>query len=181
MSDVKSFKGSSLDEAWQQLQTEVTWAESPGNYRAVIHTGKHDINLEIVSSPGGNDEGWGFEQTTLSASLPANNIFHFAIVPEDFLNRIGKFFGMQDVKIGYPEFDENVLVQTNDEGKLKSLFSDGELRGIFLNLSGYSFQAKKDDDSGGQLELLIQRAITHPADLRRLVDVFNRVLVSFEG
>lgn len=179
MAEVKNIKGNTVDDAWHHFTTDITWQESPGNYRAVIHTGTHSINLETVSSPGGNEEGWGFERTTLTAKLPAGNTFRFAIVPEDFLNRIGKFFGMQDVKTGFPEFDDNVLVQTNDEQRLKTLFNSPEVRETFQNLSGYSFHVEKaDEGDGDQLQLLMQHAITNPSDLRRYFNVFNHVLTA---
>lgn len=177
MTEKKLIKGTSVDDALDQLTTDVTWQESPNNYRATIHTGSHDIYLETVRSAGGGEEGSSFAQTTFTTALPVGNTFRFAIVPEDFLNRIGKFFGMQDIKIGYPEFDDNVLVQTNDEQRLKSIFADESLREIFQNLSGYSFHIDKaSEGEGDHLHLILQRAITHPADLRKIFGVFHHVL-----
>ncbi len=177
MNENRTIKGTSVEDAVEQLTTDVTWSESPNNYRATIHTGTHDVFLETVRSAGGGDEGWGFEQTTLMTSLPSNNQFKFAITPEDVINRIGKFFGMQDVKIGYPEFDDNVLVQTNDEVKLKQIFADSSLRSIFQNLSGYSFHIDKaEKGEGDHLHLVIQHAITNTADLKKLFGAFNQVL-----
>ncbi|WP_207493323.1 hypothetical protein [Aridibaculum aurantiacum] len=179
--DQRTFTATTVDEAWEQFSTDITWQESPNNYRAVINTGKYKVDLETVKSVGGGDEGWGFEQTTFRAALPASNTFKFAITPEDFLNRIGKFFGMQDVKVGYPEFDDNVLVQTNDEVRLKQLFADETLRTVFQNLSGYSFHIDKTDQTEeDHLHLVIQRALTNPADLRRVFSVFYHVLSTLD-
>lgn len=181
MEEKKGFKGASADEAWEQFSTDITWQASANNYRAVIHTGKHDIELETVKSPGGGDEGWGFEQTSLRATLPVNNKFRFAITPEDVINRIGKFFGMQDVQIGYPEFDQSVLIQTNDEQRLKAIFANESLRETFQNLSGYTFHIDKaEDGKADHLHLKLQHAITDPDALRRLYSVFNHVLTALD-
>jgi hypothetical protein len=36
---------------------------------------------------------------------------------------IGKWFGMQDVTVGYEDFDRNFVIQGSDEQKLRRLFS----------------------------------------------------------
>ena len=177
MTEKKVIRGTSVDDAVEQLTTDITWQESPNNYRATIHTGTHDVYLETVRSTGGGDGGSGFEQTTLTTDLPASNTFRFAIVPEDFLNKIGKYFGMQDVKLGYPEFDDYVLVRTNDVQKLKDIFADESLRSIFQNLSGFTFHVDKaEDGKSDHLHLVLQHALVHASDLRKIFCAFNKVL-----
>jgi hypothetical protein len=177
MEENKRYAGASATDAWQQFSTDITWQESPSNYRAIIHTGKYDVHLETIRSPGGGEEGWGFERTTLRAELPMQTGFRFEIVPEDFLNRIGKVFGMQDVQLGYPEFDKYVLVQTNDETKLKSIFADASTRELFMSLSGYSLHIDKHDGSeGDHLHLVLQHALVNQEDLQRVFNTFVRVL-----
>ncbi len=181
MDEKKRFAGTSPEDAWQNFTTEVTWQESPANYRAVIHTGTHDVELETVSSPSGGEEGWGFGRTTLRAELPAQTAFRFEIVPEDVFNRIGKLFGMQDVVLGYPEFDKKVLVKTNDEQKLKSILEDSTIREVFQNLSGYTLHIDKHEGGeGDHLHLIIQHAVISPAELQMIFDVFHRVLLALE-
>lgn len=179
MDERKRFAGTSAEDAWQQFTTDITWQESANNYRAVIHTGRYDIELETVSSPSGGEEGWGFGRTTLRAELPSQTPFRFAIVPEDFLNRIGKLFGMQDVKLGYPEFDHNVLVKTNDEQKLKSILADTYVREVFQNLSGYTLHIDEHEAGKGErLHLVLQRPVIDAAEMQRIFNVFHRVLES---
>jgi hypothetical protein len=180
MDEQKRFTGTSPEDAWEQVTTDVTWQEGANNYRAIIHTGHCDVELETVRSPGAIEEG-GFEQTTFRAPVPSTGDFRFAIVPEDFVNRIGKLFGMQDVKIGYAEFDKNVLVQTNDEQKLKSILSNPSVREVFQNLSGYSLHIDKHGEGKGDyLHLVLQHAITDNATMRTIFSAFNKVLKALE-
>ncbi|TDH25567.1 hypothetical protein EXU57_12740 [Segetibacter sp. 3557_3] len=166
------------DTIFQQVTSDIATNGSQ-DYHVVLQTDKGNIEMDIVSSPGGNAEG-GYEQTNLLAELPANSTFRFAIYPEDVINRIGKLFGMQDVKIGYPEFDDKVIVQTNDQGKLKSLFADQAIRHVFESLSGYSFHIDKHkEQEGDHLHLVIQRVISTPTDLQQIFHAFMHVLGSF--
>ena len=99
-------------EIWHQINTDFVTGNNLHDYHVLIQYENHDIEFDMVSSPGGSFEG-GYDTTTLSAPLPTHTPFRFAIFPEDFLNKIGKLFGMQDVITGFKEFDENVIVQTH--------------------------------------------------------------------
>lgn len=177
MDEKKRFTGSSTEDAVEKFTTDITWQESPSNYRGVIHTGQHDVELETISSPSGGEEGWGFGRTTLRAELPSQSTFRFAIVPEDVLNKIGKLFGGQDVELGYPEFDKKVLVKTNDEQKLKSILADASIREVFQNLSGYSLHIDKHEGAeGDHLHLVLQHAVTDATEMQRIFTAFNHFL-----
>lgn len=49
--------------------------------------------------------------------------FNFKIYKSGWFSDIGRTFGMQDVEIGYPEFDDKFIIKGNDESKLIELFS----------------------------------------------------------
>ena len=159
---------------WQQVNAD--FADGiPHDYHVVIQHNNRNVELNVVSSPGGNFEG-GYEYTTLRSPVAATHDFEFIIQPEDFLNRLGKFFGGQDVELGYPEFDKNVLVKTNNPERLKSLFADEETRELFIALSGYSFGiTTSKENENKELELLIQRLIA-VEDLRHAFDAFIKAL-----
>jgi hypothetical protein len=174
MDQKKVISGNNDADIWQQINSDFS-AGIPHDYHVEIQYNNRNIELHVVSSPGGNEEG-GYEYTTLRSSVNATHDFEFLIQPEDFLNRLGKFFGGQDVVLGYPEFDKNVLVKTNNPERLKNLFADEETRALFVALSGYSFgiTTSKDNDKK-ELELHIQRLIA-VEDLRYAFDAFTRAL-----
>lgn len=175
MTPQKIITAQSEADIWNQINADFATG-IPHNYHVEIQHNNRNIALNIVSSPGGNIEG-GYEYTSLKAPVPGNNDFEFVIQPEDFLNRIGKFFGGQDVELGYPEFDKNVLVKTNNPQRLKSFFADEETRRLFVQLSGYSFGITTSNENEKEkiLELNIQRIIAGN-DLKYAYHAFSRAL-----
>lgn len=174
MDELKTIQAQTEADIWNEVNNDFSTG-IPANYHVNIHHNNKNIVLNIVSSPGGNEEG-GYEYTSLTTSLPAKNDFEFLIQPEDFLNRIGKFFGGQDVVLGYPEFDNNVLVKTNNPERLKALFADEDTRKTFVMLSGYSFGITTDSETQRKvLELHMQHA-SAGSELRDAYDTFVKVL-----
>lgn len=169
--------GHTIDHIWEDI-IAVAETNSLHNYHASMTLDGHAIDLDIVSSPGGGAEG-GYSYTTLTSELPAVDNFHFIIYPEDIITKIGKFFGMQDVTLGYPELDKYAIIKTNDTPRLKAIFDKENIRVDLLSFSGY--ELKLDDHGkkpGAHAEFTIQRALTDPNELRIFLEVFHHVLVS---
>jgi hypothetical protein len=175
MTERKTIAGDA-QEIWHQINTDFVTGNDLHNYQVTLQYGDRNIDLDIVSSPGGSEEG-GYDITTLSAPLHADTHFGFEIHPEDFLNKIGKIFGGEDVVLGYPEFDSNVIVKTNNARLLKRIFAAPEIREVFQSLSGYSFGIRKDDKKEeSYLELMVQRSLINATELKRVYDAFCHVL-----
>jgi hypothetical protein len=176
MKQDKSIVGNNLEEIWQQFNQDYI-SNDLHDYSTTIQVEDKSISLTTVSSPGGSEEG-GYDTTTISAAIPADVNFRFAIQPEDFLNKIGKLFGMQDIKTGYAEFDDNVIVKTNDADTFKRIFGNNEIRQLFQSLSGYSFKTTHTEKEGDMLELYIQHSIRNSGELRKVFFAFCHVLLS---
>ncbi|MCS6862251.1 MAG: hypothetical protein NZT92_18255 [Abditibacteriales bacterium] len=52
--------------------------------------------------------------TQLTFTLPHNSSFRCEISPQGFLQEIGKFFGLQDIEVGYRPFDDHFIVKSDD-------------------------------------------------------------------
>ena len=182
--DKQYINGRTEDEAWRQISAEFLLNPDPLDYCAVINVGNRKIVLEIEIELGGGFES-GYERTILSAELTTSTAFRFAIHPQHFTDEIGKFFGMQDVEIGFPEFDKKLIVKTNDRQKLKDIFSDKSVRTAFQTLDDFTFGVTHHRADGGDnapfLELLINAGITNVATLREIYDAFSSVLALVEG
>ncbi len=101
------------------------------------------------------------------------------------LDEIGKFFGMEDIETGYPEFDKKVIVKTNDASRLKSLFSEKNTRMPFIDLSDFTFHITQHhiDETHKKadfLELSIEEAITDIPRLKLIYNAFSKVLDAIE-
>ena len=71
--------------------------------------------------------------TKFSFETPKND-FSFSISNEDYIDKIGKFFGSKETQIEQPDFDKKYLLDTNESNKLKD-FLDFKIRTWLENLS----------------------------------------------
>src|SRR5262249_50300071 len=112
----------------------------------------------------------------------------FTIYPKGVLSDLGKFFGMQDIEIGHSHFDEQMIIQGNDQERIRKLFANTEMRDILLWLcshSTYYVLTVKDDEGWfaqefpkGVDELYFENMglITNKDVLRGLVKLFAETL-----
>jgi hypothetical protein len=176
----RHISGHNEDQVWAQVQSDLTQTPDLLQYRAVIEQQSRTILLDIDIDLGGGFEG-GFATTILSARFPNPESFRFALHEESFFDDLGKFFGMQDVEIGYPDFDERIIVKTNDEARVRTLLTDDNTRTLLQSLQDFTFEiVLADEDIEGQeatLELIIEEGITDPVRLREIYRVFFGILV----
>ena len=169
---------------WAEIEEEIS-ADIPYEYQVVIPKDGYNVSLRIDIDLGGGFEG-GFSTTTFTVPLVDPTHFRFAIHHEDFIDEIGKFVGMQDVVLGYPEFDKKVIVKTNDSGVAAEIFADSDSRLLFQSLDDYTFGIVSHHVVEGSekqlfLELVIEEAVTEPQNLRELFNVFVSILRKLEG
>lgn len=171
-------------EKWDEIADTLKNKGIPFQFRTVLEHNGRAINVDMDMDPGGGFEG-GFEFTVLSAPVPVQFTsisarvndpdFRFAIHDEKTLDRIGKFFGMEDVHLGYDDFDSKVIVKTNNKEIARQLFSDPEVRRVLGGLKDFSFQISSGKEEPG-LELMIDRLIDDPEELRALYTAYTAVL-----
>jgi hypothetical protein len=174
------FKGNNEEEVWNQINEQFIQNPDPLEYLAVIEQGDRKVILDVDIDLGGGFES-GYETTTFTAPLHHEPLFRFAIHEEHFTDEIGKFFGMQDVKIGYEEFDKELIIKTNDEARVKQIFADASVRAVFQNLKNFTFgithhRPEQTDQREPYLELNIETGITDVNELRKLYKAFFSVL-----
>lgn len=175
-------KGSAEDEIWQQINEQFLQNPDPLEYTAVIEHGKYRVVLNIDIDLGGGFES-GYETTSLTAPLHSLTDFRFAIHQEHFTDEIGKFFGMQDVVIGYEEFDKKLIIKTNDDTRVKELFANPSVRNVFQTLEDFTFgitahHASSSESKEAFLELTIETGITDVSKLRTIYNAFYTVLTA---
>ncbi len=176
MEQRKVITGNSVEELWEQINTDFANLVALNDYHVILQHGDKKITLDIDIHLGGELEG-GYETTIFTALIPPQNGFRFAIHPEDIIQEVGKFFGLEDKEIGYPEFDADVIVKTNDVPKVADLFADAETRLLFKDLSGYSLSIKDDHKIEGEhLELNILHGITNAGILKEIYQAYYIIL-----
>jgi hypothetical protein len=179
----KVIYGETEEEVFEHISADFDAEPDLLYYDVMIEQAGRKIFLDIDIDPGGGFES-GFETTTLTAHLYTEPPFRFAIHHEGFMDEIGKFFGMQDVITGYREFDKKVVVKTDDEAAVKSLFESAEVRHLFSSLTDFTFGIARhnteDEKKAPFLEFNIDRAIVDALELRAIYSAFMKVLVSID-
>ncbi len=178
---VNLIKGRTEDEVWSVLQAKLAEANDLFEYQVMIEQDGYQVEIDIDIDPGGGFES-GFETTSLKARMHDDSNFRFAIHSEHFLDSVGKFFGMEDVEIGYEEFDQQLIVKTNDHNRLKKIFSDSSARKFFGKLDDFTLgivKHKTNEIEYPFLEFNIERAITDPIELRETYHAFFLILSAF--
>ena len=179
MNSIKSIVADDLDGVIEDVSRDFASGISLHDYHVAYQLGNHIIKLDISSSPGGSEEG-GYESTSISSPIVSGADFNFVMYPEDFLISIGKFFGLQDIVLGYPEFDHNILVKTNNADRLKAVLAGEGSRKILQNLSGFALKLESHDE-GHILNLSIQRSLTNINEFSQVLAMYYEILTRVEG
>ena len=177
MEKVKNFSAETEEALWQQLTNDLNAQKDILEYTARLQCQGKNILFNIDVDLGGGFEG-GFETTTFSASVPGNNEFNFHLYPQDWVNEIGKLFGMEDIELGIPELDKAFIIKTNQPEKLRTLFADPAVQTALIRYPSIHLklaQAEHDVDVN-QLSAYFYEAITDPAKLREVYHLLSTLL-----
>ena len=116
--------------AWQQFAREIGGEYVDGTVRSRVGawTATLDTYMRIIAYA----EGPVIEVpvTRLEARFVTRDTFRFFVGRQGFFQRVAKLFGMQDVTIGHPEFDDAFVIKGNDEAKVRTFFEDGRIRDL---------------------------------------------------
>lgn len=146
MSLLRELFGPSQEEIWTQFANEVgadfvdggvfktkkvvgrfqNWVVTLDTY--TVSTGKSSTTYTRIRAPYVNKDG-----------------FNFKIYKSGLFSDVGKTFGMQDVEIGYPEFDEDFIIKGNNEDKLIELFSSEKIRELISGQKNFHMEVKDDE------------------------------------
>lgn len=176
MAQVKKITPATEASVWEEIGSQLKKEMGIQLYEVWLEELNQKVLLKLDVDPGGGFES-GYELTVLYAPVSNPSGFRFVLHPEDFLDEVGKFFGMQDVVVGHPEFDDKVLVKTNDEERIKTILSDSATRRYIDSLPSYKLHlhpAKEDQES--YLQLDFDEAITDITKLKAIYQGFVHLL-----
>lgn len=178
MAVTKQYSGKTTDDIWQQVSADLS-GQDVYEYNVILVQDGRQVELVIDIDPGGGFEG-GYQFTSLKAPITSESDFRFALHHKGLIDTVGKFFGMEDVVIGYPEFDETLIVKTSDRERTHRIFSDVNVREIFQSLNSFTLHLTHHYQEQF-LELTIEEGITDAEVLRNLYDAFCKVLSGIEA
>ncbi|RMG54316.1 MAG: DUF3137 domain-containing protein [Bacteroidetes bacterium] len=167
---------------WQAFSAEVggQYVPGKGGKRDAIHLrqGQWPIMIDTFRRPKRP------VYTRIRALYVNRDSFTFRIYRRQFGSNLRKLAGMQDVVVGYPDFDDDFIIQGNDTRKLKQLFAHPDLRRIihwqpeiFLENNpdpGWMLDTWREGMS--ELRFQVKGVIKDPRRLHDLHDLFGILL-----
>ncbi|MCB0297643.1 MAG: DUF3137 domain-containing protein [Calditrichaeota bacterium] len=184
MSNLKPHFHPSQEEIWTQISQELGGSYSDTLFKKKIELKHGDWILTLDSYAESAMSGVTVSYTRLRAPYLNRDGFRFKIYPESLFSQIGKTFGMQDVRIGVPEFDEKFIIKGSDEQKLQQLFANPKIRELILSQPDIHLEVKPDEGwfgvsfPEGVDELYFETVgiVRDPERLKQLFDLFSEVL-----
>jgi hypothetical protein len=146
MSFLKKLFSRSRNEIWEALCAEIDAKYIEGGRwkgdKVTASVGEWTVTLDTFTV---NTQYTHQVFTRLRAPFVNADGFRFKIYRKGSLSGLGKKFGMQDVEVGYPEFDEEFIIKGSDESKLMSFFSNNKLREKLSAQKTVNFEVKDDE------------------------------------
>jgi len=186
MSTLRKLFGPFKDDVWKQLATEINANYIDGSFlkgsKVQATAGEWTITLDTYVVSTGKST---IPYTRMRAPYVNLDGFRFKIYRKGLFSNLGKWLGMQDVPVGYPEFDEQFIIQGNDETKLRMLFDNETIRQLIEYQPSISLEVK--DDAGwlasnqfpenvDQLTFVVVGVIKDLERLKRLYELFAEIL-----
>ena len=141
-----SFFGPSKAEIWSQMAAEIGaeyraggWLKGDG---VIFRHGEWSLVLDTYTVRSKNSST---TYTRLRAPFVNKDGLYFKIYREGVFSSVGKFFGMQDLEIGDPYFDEQFVIKGNDHQQLVRLLADDELKELIREQSRITLEIRDDE------------------------------------
>ncbi len=129
MALLRTIFGPSREEIWRQLCAATGFSYVDGGFwksdKVEATHGQWTITLDLyVVSTGKSSVTY----TRMRAPYVNPDGFRFTVYRKGIFTEIAKWLGMQDVTVGYEDFDRDFVIKGNDEQKLRRLFSSPRIR-----------------------------------------------------
>jgi hypothetical protein len=183
MEQQKIISGDTEEKLWQQVAADLKQAPELLQYDVLLDQQGKQAVLSIDIDPGGGFES-GYATTQFLVPV-SNTEFELTLRQQGLLQEAGKLFGLQDIIIGIPEIDKKFIIQSNDEAKAKTLFSNNDVNELLLSLDDVTLQTTSKENTEGIktsfLEMFIEDGITDPEKLRVMYTVCVQVRDLIDG
>ncbi|MDP6154952.1 MAG: DUF3137 domain-containing protein [Candidatus Thermoplasmatota archaeon] len=138
--------GPSQDEVWGKLSSEMGGEFIDGGFwkgdKVIARVKDWIVTMDTYTVSTGKSST---TYTRIRAPYVNKDNFRFTIYRENVFGKIGKLFGMQDIQVGYPEFDKRYIIKGNIDYKVQMLFANPRIRELILFQPNIHFQIKDDD------------------------------------
>jgi hypothetical protein len=146
MGVLRRWFGPSREEIWRQLSTEIGARYVAGGFWKgdkvqAVHE-EWTVTLDSYAVSTGKTT---VVYTRMRAPYVNPNGFRFTIYRKGFFSDIGKWFGMQDIEVGDPSFDQDFIIKGTDESQVRALLSHQKIRDLIARQREIHFSVKDDE------------------------------------
>lgn len=185
----RSLFGPSQEEIWTSLRGQIAAEHVDGGLwrgdRLRMQAGDWTVTLDEYTQmvPAGKVHVH-VPHTRMRAPFPNPTGFRFSIHRASVFSALGTLLGMQDIDVGYPEFDKEFVIKSNDESTVRSLFDSEQLRALIAAQPKFQLCIQNDEGWFGtkyppDVDVLIFDVAAKIRDvdrLRGIYDVFAETL-----
>ncbi|HEV2851467.1 MAG TPA: DUF3137 domain-containing protein [Thermoanaerobaculia bacterium] len=123
--------------------------------------------------------------TRMRAPFVSHDELRFRIYRKTAFSDMGKMLGMQDIEVGHSaQFDEDFIIQGNDESKIRALFANPEIRRLIDEQPKIRLELRDDEgffrkqypEGVDALYFQVPGIIKDVDRLKQLFDLFAEVL-----
>lgn len=189
MGILRQLFGPSKEEVWRQLCSETGAQYIDGGFwkgdKVQVHHGQWTVTLDTYTVSHSNENTTqSTTYTRMRAPYVNKDGFRFTIYRTSIFSGIGSFLGMQDVDVGYPEFDEAFVIKGNDDRKLQALFANPRIRQLIEAQPEINLSVKDDEgwfathfpEGVDELHFYVPNIIKDVDRLKSLYGLFAEVL-----
>lgn len=185
MSTLREMFGPSKKEIWQELSSQIGSEFVEGGFlkvdKVVAHIKKWIVTLDAYTVSDGKTST---TYTRMRAPYVNRDGNRFKIYRSGIFSGIGAALGMQDIEIGFPEFDQDFVIKGNNEKYLKELFSNARIRELMQLQLRFHLEVKDDEGWFGtsfpegvdELYFSVPGVIKDLEQLKGLFELFAEVL-----
>lgn len=138
--------GPNKKEIWQQLAEEINASYINNGFwkgdRVEAHVDNWTVVLDTYVVSTGKAT---ITYTRMRAPFVNLGNFYFKIYRSGMFTELGKMFGMQDINVGYEDFDNDFVIKSNNEEKVRQLFSNGNIRAMIQDQPHINLEIKDDE------------------------------------
>ncbi|RNI31595.1 hypothetical protein [Rufibacter latericius] len=178
METIKSFSAETEEELWHQVAHDMASQKELLSYSALLEQRGTQIYFDTDIDLGGGFES-GISSTTFMAPVPSHVTLRFALHEQGWIDEVGKFFGMEDIELGFPDIDDAFIIKTNQPEVLKNLFADPFIHETLLKHRNCELRLNDDEDETGPETVLTfskDEAILDMGELREIYRLLYEML-----
>lgn len=146
MSFLRKIFGPNQEEVWQQLCNEIGGNFIKGGFwkgdKVTVKVKEWTITLDTYTVSTGKSS---VTYTRMRAPYVNVDGFQFKIYRKNIFSNLGIMLGMDDVEVGYPDFDNDFIIKGNDSTKVITFFSNPKIRQLIQLQPEISFEIKDDE------------------------------------